>query len=223
MGVQAVAAAAEQLSAGLVEISRQITEGAGMTAEAAEAARHTDTLVRTLSDDAARIGDVVSLIRGIADQTNLLALNATIEAARAGESGKGFAVVASEVKSLATQTAKATSDIAGQIGKVQASVQDAVVSIQGIVGRIERISGISTSIASSVQQQGGATAEISRNAQEMAHCTKDMATGVTGVTHAVNDTEAAAGAVLNSASSLSEQAGRLTTEVERFAERFSAA
>jgi methyl-accepting chemotaxis protein len=67
--------------------------------------------VRTLAESATRIDAVVRLIGDIASQTNLLALNATIEAARAGEAGKGFAVVASEVKTLASQTARATEDI----------------------------------------------------------------------------------------------------------------
>jgi len=71
--------------------------------------------MNALSKAAQKIGDVVRLISDIAGRTNLLALNATIEAAPAGDAGKGFAVVASEVKSLATQTARATQDITVEV------------------------------------------------------------------------------------------------------------
>ena len=215
-GVQTVAAAAEELAASIAEITRQVTESASMTNEAAEAARRTDLMVQSLSSGASRIGDVVSLISGIADQTNLLALNATIEAARAGEAGKGFAVVASEVKNLAGQTARATGDIGTQIGQVQAAVRDAVVAIQGIVERMERMSGISTSIATAVDQQGAATAEISRNVQQAAASTQQMAAGIAGVSEAANATGAAAALVLNSAGALARQGEQLTDEVGGF-------
>jgi len=86
-----------------------------------------------------RIGDVVNLISTIAAQTNLLALNATIEAARAGAAGRGFAVVASEVKSLATQTSKATDEIASQIAEVQNATNEAVDAIGEISTTIDTI------------------------------------------------------------------------------------
>ena len=220
--VQNVAAASEQLSASIAEIQRQVTESAQMAGETATEVMRTDTIVRALSETAGQIGEVVSMISGIAGQTNLLALNATIEAARAGEAGKGFAVVASEVKNLAAQTARATSDIGAQIGRVQAAVQDAVTSIQGIVGRIDRISGISTSIAAAVQQQGAATAEISRNVQQTAESTRLVTTSIANVSQAANDTGAAATQVLNSAGELSRQADRLTGEVGSFVQTVQA-
>jgi len=93
--------------------------GAGRTAQA----------LTELGDAASRIGKVIGLIQAIAGQTNLLALNATIEAARAGEAGRGFAVVASEVKSLAAQTARATAEIAEQIGAIQSAAVDSAQAI----------------------------------------------------------------------------------------------
>jgi methyl-accepting chemotaxis protein len=116
--VATVASAAEQLSASIAEINRQVAESARTASDAVGRARETDATVQGLADGAKRIGDVVRLINDIAGRTNLLALNATIEAARAGEAGKGFAVVASEVKSLASQTAKATEEISAQIAAI---------------------------------------------------------------------------------------------------------
>ena len=121
-----------------------------------------------LAQGAQKIGDVVDLIAVIAAQTNLLALNATIEAARAGDSGKGFAVVASEVKSLASQTARATEDIRGQVAQIQAATREAVEAIQTITATIQNVSSIATAIAAAVEEQSAATGEIARNAQQTA-------------------------------------------------------
>ncbi|WP_120010004.1 globin-coupled sensor protein [Teichococcus vastitatis] len=167
-GVQTMAAAAEQLSASVSEINRRIVQSAAMAERAVADARHTDGVVQALAEGAGRIGDVVQLISSIAGQTNLLALNATIEAARAGEAGKGFAVVASEVKSLASQTARATDEISQQIAQTQAATQKAVEAIRGIAGTINNINELIAAIAASVQEQGTATAEIARSAAQSA-------------------------------------------------------
>jgi methyl-accepting chemotaxis protein len=108
-------AASEHLQASIKEISQQVSTSNDIAQKALDEANKTNELVSGLSGAASTIGEVVNMIKDIAEQTNLLALNATIEAARAGEAGKGFAVVALEVKELATQTAKATEQIAGQI------------------------------------------------------------------------------------------------------------
>jgi methyl-accepting chemotaxis protein len=215
-GVQTVAAASEQLTSSIGEISRQVAQSAVMTGQAVADAQRTDAVVRVLADGAARIGNVVGLITGIAGQTNLLALNATIEAARAGDAGKGFAVVASEVKSLANQTTKATEEIGAQISQIQAATKEAVEAIQGITSTIEEVSGIATSIASAVEQQGAATAEIARNVQQTATNTQDVSLNIAGVSHAADGTLAAADQVLNAAGDLSRQAEQLTNEVSKF-------
>ena len=126
-------------------------------------AARTDQDVNRLAEGAERIGDVVRLIRDIAEQTNLLALNATIEAARAGEAGKGFAVVASEVKTLASQTAKATEEIASQIGDIQGLTRNSVAAIGEITGTIREIEALMAAIAGAVEEQDGATQEISQS------------------------------------------------------------
>ena len=119
VNVQTVSAGTEQLSSSIAEIGRQVVTSAEIAKKAVDEAGATDATMQGLADNASRISVVVDLIQVIASQTNLLALNATIEAARAGEAGRGFAVVASEVKSLASQTAKATDEIRTQIASMQ--------------------------------------------------------------------------------------------------------
>ncbi|MCB1753821.1 MAG: methyl-accepting chemotaxis protein, partial [Gammaproteobacteria bacterium] len=161
--VQTVAAAAEELGSSISEISRQMSVQNGAADDAVTAALASDTEIKGLAEKVEAIGDVVNLITGIAEQTNLLALNATIEAARAGDAGKGFAVVASEVKNLASQTAKATDQIATQIQEVQDRTGKAVSAIADIGTRIEKIREIAASVAAAVEEQNAASGEISRN------------------------------------------------------------
>ena len=222
-GVQTVAAAAIQLSASSSEISRQIAQSAAITERAVTDARRTNAIVHALSEGAEKIGNVVQLIASIASQTNLLALNATIEAARAGDAGKGFAVVASEVKSLATQTARATEDIGTQIGQIQAATKEAVQAVLEIAGSVGEVSSIATMIAAAVEQQGAATAEIARNVQQTAEAARDVQLNIAGVTEASKDTGLAAGQVLLGASNVAKQAAQLTSEVNDFVANVRAA
>jgi methyl-accepting chemotaxis protein len=179
--------------------------------------------VQSLAAAAQKIGEVVSLINDIAEQTNLLALNATIEAARAGEAGKGFAVVASEVKSLATQTAKATEEIGQQIAAIQSETNEAVTAIQAITTTIERMNEISTTIAAAIEEQGAATREISNNVQQVASGAAQVSSNIAGVTKTAGDTGNAAAEVLNAADELARQSQNLRIEVEKFLEAVRAA
>jgi len=115
-----------------------------------------------------RIGSVVGLISTIASQTNLLALNATIEASRAGNAGRGFAVVASEVKGLASQTSRATEDIATQIAAIQEATKHSVEEISSIARVIEQLSAVASTIATAVEQQGATTLNIVESMQNAA-------------------------------------------------------
>ena len=221
--VQSVASATEELSSSVNEISRQVQESARMANDAVDQARATNDRVSELSKAASRIGDVVELINTIAGQTNLLALNATIEAARAGEAGRGFAVVASEVKALAEQTAKATGEIGQQITGIQAATQESVSAIKEISGTIERLSEISSTIASAVEEQGAATQEISRNVQQAAQGTQQVSANISDVQRGASETGSASSQVLSAAQSLSGDSNRLKLEVGKFLDSVRAA
>ncbi|MBL8834666.1 MAG: nitrate- and nitrite sensing domain-containing protein [Alphaproteobacteria bacterium] len=214
--VQTVASAAEELAASVAEISRQVATSTKIAGDAVDQANRTNATVEGLAVAAQKIGDVVKLISDIAGQTNLLALNATIEAARAGEAGKGFAVVASEVKSLATQTARATDEIGQQIAAIQGATQESVAAIKAIAGTIGSINEIATTIASAVEEQGAATQEIARNVQQAAAGTQDVSANIGGVIAAAGETGAAAAQVQSAAGELSQQSEALRHQVDEF-------
>ncbi|MGB6657463.1 MAG: methyl-accepting chemotaxis protein, partial [Methylovirgula sp.] len=147
-----------------------------------------------------------------------LALNATIEAARAGEAGRGFAVVAQEVKTLATQTARATQDISGQIADIQAATENSVAAIDTIQAKIGEIEQISAIIASAVQEQGASTQEIARNVRSAASGTTSMSSFVEGVAKAVVATSESVESVVDLARDLDNLAADMTADVRSFAE-----
>jgi methyl-accepting chemotaxis protein len=214
--VQAVAAATEELSASIREISQQVQQSAGITNRAVAEAQATDATVQGLAVAAEKIGDIVRLIGDIASQTNLLALNATIEAARAGDAGKGFAVVASEVKNLAMQTAKATEDITAQIASIQGRTNEAVEAIRRIGNTIGEVNGIVSAIAAAVEQQGAATAEIARNVQEASQGTDVVSENIRAASQSADSTGAAADAVRTTANQLAQMMERLKGQVDQF-------
>jgi methyl-accepting chemotaxis protein len=214
--VQSVASATEEMASSINEIGRQVADSNRIATEAVDQAGKTDGRIAELSLAAGRIGDVTKLITTIAEQTNLLALNATIEAARAGDAGRGFAVVAQEVKALASQTAKATSEISAQIAAMQAATQDSVIAIKEIYGTIGRVSEIAAAIAAAIEEQGAATQEIARNVQQAALGSTQVATSIADVNRGAGDTGSASSQVLSSAQLLSNENKRLKAEVVKF-------
>ncbi|OYU49121.1 MAG: hypothetical protein CFE31_07025 [Rhizobiales bacterium PAR1] len=214
--VQGVAAAGEELSASVSEIGRQARESREMAAKAVNSAQSADAKVQELASAAEKIGVVIGLINGIAAQTNLLALNATIEAARAGEAGRGFAIVAAEVKELASQTTRATSEIAATISEVQNVTQETIASIQTtgrMIGEIDTIVGV---ISGSIEEQMRATAEIAANVQQAARGTEEVSSSISGVTTAAASTGTASADVLGAATDLAQQAVNMQNEMNRF-------
>jgi methyl-accepting chemotaxis protein len=217
----AVAAAAEQMSASINEISQQVARANQAVNEAVQRANVTDTKVGGMAAAADRVGDVVRLITDIAGRTNLLALNATIEAARAGEAGKGFAVVAGEVKGLATQTAKATEEIATQIAAIRATTGEAVSAVRDVNASIGEVSEVATAIAAAVEQQAAATRDIAASVQKVTVATQDATRAMQEVSAISETTDAASAKVLTGAGDVGRDADTLRGEVTQFLQAMS--
>ncbi len=217
--VKIAAVAAEELSASIGEISRQLERTTEEVRSALSVSQSTNTEIATLAHAAQKIGDVVELIRDVAGQTNLLALNATIEAARAGAAGRGFAVVASEVKSLAVQTAKATEDIGGQIQAVQTSAADAVGAIRRIAERMDEINRSTSAVAASVEQQNAATSQILKNVAGAADGAQVVVAVLEDVAGAAMETRASAQTVLDASQSVESALTNLRGEVATFLDK----
>src|SRR3954447_13918048 len=223
MSVESVASASEELSASINDISQQAAHAAGIASRAVNQARDTDGTVQGLATSAGRIGEVVGLINTIAAQTNLLALNATIEAARAGEAARGFAVVASEVKSLASQTAKATEEISEQVQDIQKVAGEAIDAIKAIGSIIGEVNEVATAIAAAVEEQGAATQEITRSTQYAAQGTKNVSDNISGVRTDADAGAAAAENVKLASETLESQSQRLGDQVTEFLGKICAA
>ncbi len=221
--VQSVAAAAEQLSASIEEISRQIHSTDQMVDRTSDMANDANGRITALAENAAKIDEVLTLIRDIAEQTNLLALNATIEAARAGEAGKGFAVVASEVKALATQTAKATEEISAQVGSIQADTGSSVEAIRAITENMNTLAQNTTAISAAAEQQGASTANISGSIVMAAERTQSLADNISQLDGAMESTASSVSSVLESAGAVASEVEQMRATVDRFLENVKAA
>ncbi|WP_377809662.1 methyl-accepting chemotaxis protein [Azospirillum sp. A29] len=221
--VQAVAAAAEQLTASIAEIGRQMAGSTEMAERAVGDVRRTADVIADLSGAAQQVGEIVRMITDIASQTNLLALNATIEAARAGEAGKGFAVVASEVKHLANQTAKATEDITAKVAEIQSATGHTVSAIDDIGSIVTHIEENISAVAAAVEEQNAATAEIGRNVRQAADGTDLVSHNASLVGTEASRAGAMAKEVLSMADALKRNADGLRGDVADFIGKIRAA
>ena len=220
--VQTVAAATEELSASITGIGSQVDESTSIAETAVTEASRANEMVSGLAEAAERIGEVVSLINDIAAQTNLLALNATIEAARAGEAGKGFAVVAQEVKNLANQTAKATDEIAQQIGAIQSETKLTVEAIEKVTQTIATINDITNGISSSVSEQNAAVGEIANSASTASRGSSEVVSNIEENHQAASSSGAAASELDTNVGALSGQIETLHRTVSDFLKQLRA-
>jgi methyl-accepting chemotaxis protein len=214
--IETLAMSGRQLADAIAEIAGRIDQASAASQRASQMNEETSGKFSELASAVSTIGQVVDLINSIAAQTNLLALNATIEAARAGDAGKGFAVVASEVKQLASQTTRATAEIAASVAHVQKVTDDSLGAVQSIGLTIEDMRRIAGDVAAAIELQKAATHDIARNVQAASEGTEQVSSNIMGVSHAADDTGQSAMKVLQSAARLSEEASEIKREVESF-------
>ncbi len=221
--VTALATAADQLTVAIASIARQVDEHATLSARAQQLVQNSETRIAAMSEEALRVGRIVTLIESVTSQTKMLALNATIEAARAGEAGRGFAVVAGEVKSLAHRAGDATRDITAQVDSIGARIGSAAAGMRDTAAEISGVAAIATSIAGSIVQQRQAAEDISRETQAVAIHADDVRDRMTTLAQGAFASDALTMRVSNTAQDVASQASSLKAATSRFLSQLRAA
>ncbi|MFN4125245.1 methyl-accepting chemotaxis protein [Pannonibacter indicus] len=212
--IEMIATASGELAASVSDMARKVAGASGAISEVARGTEVSSQRITSLAGSVGRIGEVVGMIQAIAGQTNLLALNATIEAARAGAAGRGFAVVASEVKDLATQTAKATSDITAQINAIAAETKGAVEAIGGITSVMGTLDENTAEIARAIAAQEETATRLEATARDVLDGNSRLA-GETGALFALTASlGASASSLQQGLAELEAQAAKLRDALE---------
>lgn len=214
--VVSAASATEEMVASISEIAEQASHSTTIADEARSKTSETVTVINELSSSAKHIEQVVKLIEEIAEQTNLLALNATIEAARAGDAGRGFAVVANEVKSLASQTAKATEEIAERVHNIQADSLKANKAIIDVESIIDKLSDASMGVAAAVEEQSAVISEIAANVTNASDLSTRSAESMKVVGVSIDETKVVSNDVYGLANDLNGQVAKLESNISQF-------
>tara|TARA_R110002124_G_scaffold64985_2_gene177744 strand:+ start:554160 stop:555773 length:1614 start_codon:yes stop_codon:yes gene_type:complete len=216
---QTISAAAEEMSSSVQEISQQVINTKNIASDAVTKAGEAVIVINTLKENAVDIQNVVKLISEIAEQTNLLALNATIEAARAGEAGKGFAVVAGEVKSLANETAKATTEIAEKLAGILSNAEDSAQTIGSVNTVIGQIDEYATTIAAATEEQSATSSEVSARISDTATSIREVSESIRTVTDQAAQNNEQTEALLDIAMMLETQFKDLAQQAQSFSDR----
>jgi methyl-accepting chemotaxis protein len=240
--VSQIAAALEEMIASVREVARHCGEAAHQAARTGDLAKGSSTSVgdvagevramaaevennahsvQGLGERSRQISQIVTLIEEIAGQTNLLALNAAIESARAGEQGRGFAVVAGEVRRLAERTTSATKEIAVAVQSIQKGTRDAVASIEGSTGRVEKSVSTADAAVQSLTVLGTSTAEVRQRIEQVALATEEQLEATSLVGKSMNEIAASIAASSEGAEETARTAIELVALARQLTEQTS--
>jgi len=174
-GIARIAAAIEEMSATIREVSRSCQAESQLATQADRDMNTARANFNRLSTTSQEMNQLLESIQDISDQTQLLALNATIEASRAGEAGRGFAVVAAAVKDLAKQASRTGREIGLRVEAMSRDMKGAETSIESLEDVLRRVVGESTSVAAAVEEQEATIGELSRSISQTHHESGEIA------------------------------------------------